>query len=58
MKVLEMIMGVKAAGEIWGLSPDQVKRLCRDGKVNAVRIGNTWILEKDQENPKQRERNT
>jgi excisionase family DNA binding protein len=55
--VLDQIMGVNEAAELWGLSPDHVKRLCRDGDVNAVKIGKSWVLEKDQKNPKQRERN-
>ncbi|GGP14217.1 helix-turn-helix domain-containing protein [Oceanobacillus neutriphilus] len=50
--VLEQIMGVETAGELWGFSPDHVKKLCRDGKVKAVKIGKTWILDKNQENPK------
>lgn len=57
MDVLKQIMGVEEAGEMWGLSPDHVKKLCRDGVVEAVKIGKTWVLKKDQKNPKKRERN-
>lgn len=52
MKLLEEIMGVKEASELWGLSPDHIKRLCRDGKLIARNIGNTWIILKEQQNPK------
>ncbi len=56
MNVLDHIMGVEEAGERWGLSSDHVKLLCREGKVEAKKIGKTWVLVKDQPNPKQRER--
>lgn len=52
MNTLDKIMGVQEAAQLWGLSPDHVKRLCRDGKLIARNIGNTWILIKDQPNPK------
>lgn len=58
MDILDQIMGVDEAGRKWGLSPDHVKRLCRDEKVEAVKIGKTWILKKDQENPKKVFKNT
>lgn len=58
MDVLKQIMGVEEAGKMWGLSPDHVKRLCRDGTVEAVKIGKTWVLKKEQKNPKKRERST
>lgn len=53
---LDLIMGVKEAGELWGLSPDRVKGLCQSGEVVAKKIGNSWILVKDQDNPKSRNR--
>ncbi|WP_423230492.1 helix-turn-helix domain-containing protein [Clostridium cylindrosporum] len=46
-------MGTEEAAERWDLSQDHIKRLCRDGKVIAKRIGKTWVLERDQPNPKQ-----
>lgn len=56
MDVLNQIVGVQEAAEMWGLSPDHVKRLCRDGVVVSKKIGNTWVVLKDQINPKQKER--
>lgn len=54
--LLDYIMGVEEAGTLWGLSPDHVKRLCQDGKVECKKIGKTWVLTKGQPNPKQRNR--
>lgn len=56
MSILDQIMGVKQAGELWGLSADRVKSLCQAGEVECVKIGQSWILVKDQPNPKKRER--
>lgn len=52
MNVLDQIMGVQEAGELWGLSPDRVKGLCQKGEVIAKKIGNSWVLDKNQPNPK------
>lgn len=49
---LDHIMGVVEAGELWGLSPDRVKGLCQKGEVKAIKIGNSWVLDKNQPNPK------
>jgi len=54
MSVLNKIMGVVEASEKWGFSPDHVKKMCRDGDVEATKIGKTWILEKEQETPKRK----
>lgn len=54
MSILDHIIDVKEASELWGLSPDHVKKLCRDGDVIAKKIGNSWAVLKDQSNPKQR----
>ncbi|MDN4609106.1 helix-turn-helix domain-containing protein [Sporosarcina highlanderae] len=58
MNVLDQIISVQEAAELWGLSPDHVKRLCRDGDIIAKKVGNSWVVLKDQDNPKQRERKT
>ncbi|WEG14177.1 helix-turn-helix domain-containing protein [Pullulanibacillus sp. KACC 23026] len=52
MSVLDQIMGVKEAGELWGLSADRVKAICQSGEVEAKKIGKTWIIDKNQPNPK------
>ncbi|MGE1217662.1 hypothetical protein [Bacillus toyonensis] len=49
---LDHIMGVKEAGEMWGLSADRVKGLCQSDEVIAKKVGNSWILDKNQQNPK------
>ena len=46
-------MGVEDAADLWGLSPTQIKRLCREDKVIAKKFGNTWILLKKQPSPAQ-----
>lgn len=44
-------MGTEEAAELWGLTQDHIKKLCRLGKCNAVRIGKTWVVARDQNNP-------
>ncbi|WP_282200048.1 helix-turn-helix domain-containing protein [Collibacillus ludicampi] len=48
---LSQIMGVEEAAKLWGTTPGYVKNLCAEGKVRAVKIGKTWILDKNQPNP-------
>lgn len=52
MNPLEHIMGVEEAAQLWDLKPGYIKNLCNDGKLKAVKIGKTWILDKGQPNPK------
>lgn len=54
MSVLDQIIDVQEASKLWGLSPDHVKLLCRTGEIEAKKIGNSWAVLKDQENPKKR----
>lgn len=51
---LNEVMGTDEAGKLWGLSADHVKKLCADGTVKAVKIGKTWIIDRNQPNPKKR----
>ncbi|WP_144029309.1 helix-turn-helix domain-containing protein [Paenibacillus campinasensis] len=51
MNPLDHIMGTEDAAKLWSLSQDHIKRLCRDGKVKCIRIGKTWILDKNQPKP-------
>lgn len=53
MNPLGRVMGTEEAAERWGLSQDHIKRLCRNGKVKCIRIGKTWVLDRNQPNPKQ-----
>jgi Helix-turn-helix domain len=52
MNILDKIMGVEEASETWTLSPGYIKNLCAEGKIQARKIGKTWVISKDQENPK------
>lgn len=51
--VLESVIGVEEAAELWGLSPGTVKNYCAEGRVFAKKIGKTWVIDKDQPNPSQ-----
>lgn len=51
---LDNIMGTEEAAELWQLSQHHVKKLCREGKVKAKRIGNTWVIDRNQPNPSQK----
>lgn len=48
---LSQIMGVDEAAKLWDLSAGYVKNLCASGKLEAVKIGKTWIIDKGQLNP-------
>ena len=47
-QTLNNIMGVEEAAELWNLSPGYIKNLCASGKVKAVKIGKTWVIDKNQ----------
>jgi excisionase family DNA binding protein len=49
--LLENIIGVEEAAKLWGLSAGHIKNLCADGKIEAKKIGKTWVIDKTQENP-------
>lgn len=46
------IMDTKTASELWGLSPERIKHLCNEGKIEAVKVGNSWAINRNQPNPK------
>jgi hypothetical protein len=48
---LDHIMGVSQASDIWGLDPSTIKKMCSSGRIPAIKIGDTWIMRKDQERP-------
>jgi len=52
LALLDEIMSTEEASKLWGLHQDHVKRLCREGKVICRKFGKTYILEKNQPNPK------
>jgi hypothetical protein len=47
----ELIMGTEEAAELWGVTQDHVKKLCRQGKCNAILIGKSWALLRGQDKP-------
>lgn len=51
---LVLILGVQEAAKLWDLKPGTIKNLCAQGKIRAKKIGNTWVIDRDQENPKLR----
>lgn len=52
MNPLDHIMGTEEASKLWNLSQDYIKHLCQKSKLKATRIGKTWVLDKNQTNPK------
>lgn len=50
-EILNQIMGVQEASAKWGVTPDRVKQFCEQGRFPCVKVGNNWILLKDQEKP-------
>lgn len=50
---LNNVVGVEDASKLWGLSPGTIKNYCAEGKIISKKIGNTWIIEKNQPNPSQ-----
>ncbi|WP_078548662.1 helix-turn-helix domain-containing protein [Litchfieldia alkalitelluris] len=51
MNQLDNIIGVEEASKLWGLSSGYIKNLCASGKIQAKKIGKTWVILKDQPNP-------
>lgn len=51
MNVLDQIMGVNEASQLWDLAPGYIKNLCASGKLKARKIDNRWIIDKNQPNP-------
>ena len=50
--VLDFIIDIKEASELWGLSTSRIRQLAIEGKVKAKKIGKEWAIDKTQENPK------
>ncbi|KYG88969.1 hypothetical protein A0U40_14835 [[Bacillus] sp. KCTC 13219] len=51
---LNHLIGVNEASEMWGLTAAYIKNLCAEGRVDAIKIGNTWVIDKRQPNPRQK----
>ena len=52
--MLKNIIGVDEASKLWGLSPGYIKNLAAEGKIEAKKIGKTWVIDKTQTNPKKK----
>ncbi|QGG51622.1 hypothetical protein [Lysinibacillus pakistanensis] len=52
MSILDKIIDTREASELWGLSQDHIKRMCKSGEVIAKKIGNSWAIDATQPNPK------
>ncbi len=39
------LLDIKKASVLLKLTPQQVRNICRDGKLNSIRVGSTWAIE-------------
>lgn len=53
--ILSQLMTTEEASTLWELSQDHIKRLCSSGQVIARKRGKTWLLLREQPNPKQKQ---
>lgn len=51
---LEHIMSVEEAAKAWNVSTATVKNLCMYGQAKAIKLGGTWVIDKNQPNPKKK----
>ncbi len=47
MPVLDNYLNIVEAAEILGIHPETVKRLCREGRLAAEKVHNTWLIHRD-----------
>lgn len=47
MPVLDHYLNVFEAAAILGVHWETVKRLCREGRIPAEKVHNTWLIHKD-----------
>jgi len=52
--IMSQLMTTEEAAEQWGLSQDHIKRLCGSDAVVAHKRGKTWLILREQINPRQR----
>lgn len=52
MSILEQVAGISEMAELWGLSESRIKSLCQNSEIEAKKIGKTWVINKNQCNPK------
>ncbi len=42
--IKEKLITTHDAAELLGFSHDHIRRLCREGKIKAEKLGNNWLL--------------
>ena len=47
MPVLDTYLNVVEAAKVLGVHWETVKRLCREGRIPAEKVHNTWLIHKD-----------
>lgn len=46
------VLTTKELSPIWGISPQRIRRLCAEGKINgAYKIGTSWVIPAGTEKP-------
>ncbi|MBE0430697.1 MAG: helix-turn-helix domain-containing protein [Dehalococcoidia bacterium] len=47
MPVLDNYVSVVEAGQILGVHWETVKRMCREGRIQASKVHNMWLIDQD-----------
>lgn len=50
--ILDYVIDIKEAAELWGLSTSRIRQLAIEGKIKAKKIGKEWAIDVTQDNPK------
>ncbi|RXT08858.1 hypothetical protein [Ammoniphilus sp. CFH 90114] len=50
-EILDQLMSIEEASQLWNLEKSFIRQLCMDGRVIARRIDNTWVLLRNQDTP-------
>lgn len=45
---MDHVIGAKEAAELWNVTEGHIKNLCSDGEIIAKKVGNAWVIEKNQ----------
>ena len=49
--ILDGLMGVEEAANRWQLEQSTIKKYCQAGKIPAIKISNTWIIDRRANRP-------
>jgi hypothetical protein len=44
-------ISAKDMSKKWGISPRRIAVLCKENRIDAIKIGNTWLIQKDTVKP-------